>query len=344
MRKLRRLAAAATITTMVAVVGVATVPAANAGIEATPEAPPAAYTIVNASLLLSCRLATVDLTDGTTTPLPAGGSIEACVRDLAVGTDGSVWGIRQLQEPPPLVHFDPATGEVLSSVEITGDFTEADLVEGGLAFDAAGTLYAQLVTDEPACDALDAVCLYTLDPATAVASFVGGPGAANEETTFAFLGADCVGNMVTTESSRQSSGDAETAWNDVEAELLFRRLDFVDPATGVVTDGSDFDTDFSLAGLDYDRVSGTLYALGTFEDVPIPIEESTDTTAATAAEEVVPAEFEASLFIVDPATAAVTEVAPLSEPDLNVTTLAIGGTCPLPPEPAPIVLEPTFTG
>ena len=343
MRTLRRLAATATITAMVAVVGVAAVPAANAGVAATPEAPPAAYTIINASLLLSCTLASVDLTDGTVTALPAGGSAEGCVRDLAVAPDGTVWGVRQLQEPPALVQFDPVTGAVLSSDEITGSFDLVALEEGGLTFDAGGTLYVQLVTDEPGCDS-DAVCLYTVDPATAVATFVGGPGAANEETSMDILAADCAGNAATTESSRAGGGETTSlaeSDDDVEAAELFRRLDSIDLTTGLVTDGPDFDEGFAVAGLDYDRVSGTLYAIGTFE--LNPVEESTSST--TAATDVAPAEFDSSLFIVDPATAEVTPVAPPSDPNINITTLGIGGTCPVPePVPAPVVLEPTFTG
>jgi hypothetical protein len=40
----------------------------------------------------------------------------------------------------------------------------------------------------------------------------------------------------------------------------------------------------------------------------------------------------------------VTLVAPLSDPDTNIATLGIAGTCPGPPPPPPGVLEPTFTG
>ena len=72
-----------------------------------------------------------------------------------------------------------------------------------------------------------------------------------------------------------------------------------------MTDGPDFPDLFSVAGLDYDRVSGVLYALGTFAINGGEASETTATTTegAEAQEDVQPADFEASLFTVDTSTA-----------------------------------------
>jgi len=336
MKRFRRVASVVTMTAVMAAAGLAAMPTAQAGL---PEAePPAAYAITSADLLVSCALATVDLTDGTTTVLPAGGSAGACVEDLAVAPDGSVWGIREVGEDAPsvvLVQFDPATGAVVSSETITGSFPEAGLEDGGLAFDAAGTLYVQIVTDEAGCDN-QFVCLYTVDLTTTAATFVGAAGPDKFETEMFFLGADCAGSMVTSE------GD------DIDDRLVLNAvLDAVDPATGVVTDGPEFPDDFALAGLDYSRADSTLYALGTTL-TPAGAGGDTETSAGEwgDGDDVSAAVTNASLYVVDPATAGLTLVAALSEPNLDISTLGIAGQCPVPPTPAPapIVLEPTFTG
>ncbi len=337
MTGIRRVASVATITVAVAAASIAAMPAAQAGLEAPAEAP-AAYAIGGGGVLApACQLVTVDLSNGAVGTLGAPSSVEACAHDLAVAPDGSVWGIAEPSGAPPalLVHFDPATGEVLSSTAITGDFPDASIAEGGLAFDAAGTLFAQLSTD-----ACVGVCLYTLDRDTAVATLVGGPGDDLLSSFMYYLGADCAGSMVTTEVSKGSNGDAASAESDPTAQVFGPTLASVDPATGLVTTGSAFQDDFDLAGLDYARADGTLYALGRVG--PTPTGSTDDTTAATG--DVGAAAFDASLFVVDPETAGITEVTALSEPNLDISALGIAGECPVPPPPAPVVLAPTFTG
>jgi hypothetical protein len=347
MRKVRRAAAAAATTAMLATVGVVTISPANAGILAEPAPGPVAYTLTETSLLVACRLATVDLTTGEVTELPDAAVADKCASDLAVAPDGGVWGvIDQGESAAALLQFDPTTGELLSSTEFTGNFSSARLIEGGLAFDAAGTLYVQLVTDEEGCDE-SAVCLYTADPATAVATFVGNPGDDNFETSMFTLAASCAGDMVTTEFSDEGANGAGLEGVDAAA-LPFRQLDFVDAATGIVTDGPALDDNFVLAGLDYDRVSGVLYALGTTgllgsTETTSTSEAAPEDAEAQAQPDVQPQVFEAVLYTLDPSTGALTEVAAVTNPELNVETLGIAGAC-APPEPAPIVLQPTFTG
>src|SRR5687767_6672484 len=139
-----------------------------------------------------CRIVTVDIATGTTTALSAAPDEEACVSDLAVGPDGRLWGILQLQNgidlDARLVEFDPATGAILGEGPITGNFTESGLAEGGIAFNSNDVMVVHIVTDEPGCDE-SYVCLYTVDPATRVATFVGNSG--QFETEMFFLTADC---------------------------------------------------------------------------------------------------------------------------------------------------------
>jgi hypothetical protein len=345
MKQLGRVASFATITLALAGAGVVATPAAQAGL-GEPTEPPPAYVLVLADRD-SCQLASVDLGSGAVTVLSAAPSAEACADDLAVAPDGSVWGIGDGDDASleaELIHYDATTGEVLTRTAIQGSFTESGLAFGGLAFDGAGTLYVQLVTDEPGCDG-DAVCLYTADPTTAQASFVGAPGADFFATFFAFLAADCGASLRTIGFGALITGadttGADTSWDAVvPAAPLSNTLNSYDKASGAMTTGGAFPDDLFVVGLDYFRTDGTLYAL--LAPRSVPIETSDPTTDATAAAgDVGTSAIEVSLYTVDPATVEVTLVAPLSEPDLNLGALAIAGTCPAPP---PIELAPTFTG
>jgi hypothetical protein len=224
---------------------------------------------------------------------------------------------------------------VVSSTSITGSFSSAFLQFGGLAFDGVGTLYAQLVTDEPGCDD-SYVCLYTVDRSTAVATFVANPGDEYFETAVFTLAADCGASMLTVDPTFTEADSIETSW-DAPAVSGHEDVDSLaayDRATGLLSEVAHFaDPDQFVVGLDYARADGTLFAL--LAPRLVPGEEG------AAADDVYPAAFDVSLYTVDPATAAVSLVAPLSAPEANIATLGIAGTCPAPP---PIVLEPTFTG
>lgn len=355
MAVLGRLAAAASVAAMMTMTAIAVLPApmAHGGSAASPPA----YTITGSAVTEACQLVRVDITTGATTVLGAPPSSEACVTDLAVAPDGSVWGIRETESLEVLlVEFDPATGAVRSSGPFTGNFSAIFLEIGAVAFDGTGTLYAQLVTDEPGCD-LDFVCLYTVDPQTRVATFVGAAGPEKFETVMLFLAADCGTSMVTTEFTGDLGEAGTTSWGDADvgARAFGLQLDSVDKATGVVTDGPPFALDLSLAGLDYSRADGTLYALGGSPPVgqfgeseatpPTSAGEdpATEGEADAAEGDVGAADVNASIFVVDPATAAVTEVVALDRPDLEVGVLGIGGQC-AGPAPTPLVIEPRFTG
>ena len=95
----------------------------------------------------------------------------------------------------------------------------------------------------------------------------------------------------------------------------------VDPATGAVTPGAPFAPNYDLAGLDYDKATGTLYSLG--GDQPIP------TGAGAAA-------IRAGISIVDPTTAELTPVVDLSDQGADVYTFAIAGILRHDRAPAPL--------
>jgi hypothetical protein len=169
---------------------------------------PAAGAPVGYTLLLEgggeCRLATVDLTSGLTTPLSGGGTTNECVTDLTMSPDGTVYGIQEVEEDEDffvdLVRFD-ALGNATSLGHITpfeALIAEGEPLGGGLAFDNQGVLHAFLVvfdTASPCDDGGPAYCLYRVDPAnTEGAQFV---GAMTTNEFFALLAGSCGGGLDT---------------------------------------------------------------------------------------------------------------------------------------------------
>ena len=152
-----------------------------------------------------CTLATIDLATGQLTPFPTS-SEDSCVQDLAVAPDGTVWGILSPKTIDPiairLVRFDAVGAPTI--VPLSGNFTEAFGADGGLAFDKAGNLLTQLVTDEPGCDT-DFVCLYRTDPTTGASTFIGN-STLEGEVSMAFLAADCSGNLRTAVEEGRDEG------------------------------------------------------------------------------------------------------------------------------------------
>lgn len=325
MNIIRRAAAVAAVTGL-AVVGWA-VPASS--VDAT--GGPVGYTVVVGDG--GCDLATVDLTTGQLTDLPAASSAEACAVDLAVSPSGTVWGIwggfnrgtgigPQASEPGVLVRYaadGSATTVAITDADGTGD---GFLAEGGIAVAPNGTVYVHLVTDNPACDtgttpdttiglplyAGDSVCLFTVDPATGAATIVGTTGLF--QTVFSQL-AWCGGLL----SIADTSGSGE--WVTESA------------STGAVTIGASVDQ--FPAGYDCDSTTGSpLYAI---------VGEGNVLDGAS-----VPAATSASVATVNPATGATTVVAPLSDPQAEVIALAVSATATPPPAVAADTVTPAFTG
>jgi hypothetical protein len=316
-----------------AVLAVVATTAGTVAVGATPApaAGPVGYTAVFVDG--GCRIATVDISTGATALLSAPAEPDACVNDLAFAPDGTLWGIGEVGIGAELTRFDAATGAVLDTKGFTGDFSTAVIANGGIAFDAAGVLYVHLVTDQPRCDGVD-TCLYTVDPATGATTFVGDSGQDTNEMSF--LTADCAGSMVTSQLSedafpeqaspetkdpQQESTPREGSPDDVNAQngLLFQQLGHVDPNTGVVTRGAEFPELFDLLGLEYERETGVLYALG-MELLPVsPVGVFDDI----------------GVYVVDPATADITRVADFDDEIGFPQGLALPGAC---------LLEVTFTG
>jgi hypothetical protein len=136
-----------------------------------------------------CQLGQIDLTSGAVSNLlPASPSLSVCSADLAFGPDGTLYGVNGGN----LVKYNTGTGatSVIGPLGVTALGGEAE----GLTFDAAGHLWAALLTgDSPCVSGLASGatsssstptsagvhpaifvnnCLYQVDPASGHATFV----------------------------------------------------------------------------------------------------------------------------------------------------------------------------
>ena len=293
------------------------------------------YTVIQGDGV--CDLATVDLTTGQLTDLPAASSAEACAVDLAVTPSGKVWGIWgnffrsgsiTPQAPVSAVLVSYAADGTATTVPITDPLSDGyiGLADGGIAVAPNGTVYVHLVNDNPGCDtgttpdttiaplyAGDSVCLFTVNPATGVATIVGTTGLF--ETVFSQL-AWCGGLISTADTSQNGSWVTEST------------------STGAVTVGPDIQ-EFP-AGYDCDSTTGSpLYAL---------VGDQILLDGASA-----PAATGAAVATVDPATGVTTPVAPLSDQAADVMALAVVPTAAPTPttQPAAVAADtvvPAFTG
>jgi hypothetical protein len=304
------------------------------GFTATPApAAPIAYTTLSTD---GCQLATIDLATGDTTALSAPPSGAACVDDLAVAPDGTVYGISDFVDSntsATLVTFDPTTGAPVTTVPFSGDFDESFTAHGGLAIDANGVMYASFTTNEDGCSDFGAnevfSCLYVVDPATAAATLIGPSGF--EQVRMFWLTTNCAGDMLTGLQSNDlqtglpaevptstepdvegTEGDppapaevpdpADSFADDVDALTTGLDLASVDEATGTVTDGPLLD---DVRALEWAPENGPLYAIG-------DIGES------------------GFVFTVDPATGDMTQVAPIEDVVGGfIENLAMAVTCPI---------------
>ena len=277
--------------------------------------PTTGYTLIIDQQAEGCRLATIDLTTAAVAALPAAATSVACVNDLAVAPDGTVWGIAgsrlldgdpgdlilgftpQAESPLALVAFDPTTGAVADTVtiDIPGDDGDAFLPEGGLAITPDGTVWALFAAE--ACDDGNQNCLWTIDPATGAASLVGNTDTFELEM---FGLAACTAGVVTllpTEINQEASTPAFFPSPDVG---------FLDPATGALTEGPAVaDT---VVGYDCSGASG--WAL-TGEGRP----NRPDASVAQAVDAV--------LTTFDPATGTLTDIGAVTPSDADVVLLAV---------------------
>jgi hypothetical protein len=274
---------------------------------------PMGYTVISGDG--SCDLATLDLATGTLTDLPAASSSDACAIDLAAAPNGKVYGIgipnfsagsidganlAQAAEAGTLVSYT-ADGTASTTPIVVEDGTEGGIIYGGIAVSASGTIYVHLVTDEPGCDtgapsptttaplsapqyAGDSVCLYTLDPGTGVATLVGTTGLYQT----AFFGLTWCGGLSTIAAT-----GANGQWGTESA------------STGEVTLGAEV-SELPL-GYDCDSTTGgPLWSLQS-PNGGILTAQATEVTINT----------------VNPATGALTEIAPVSDSGADLLALAV---------------------
>ncbi len=272
--------------------------------------PPVAYTSV-ATSQAGCDLHNVDLSTGELTDLPAGPSLDACVADLAVAPDGTVWGlvgISVLDGPVAapaapldgvdLVRFD-ASGAP-TATRITAGDAELFLATGGLAVDAAGTVYAQMTvappratvdaTAAPAADLADCystLCLFEIDPTTAQASVIGPSG----------LFSSIFEDLAVCGATMWSLGEPDGA-----------AMQEVDPSSGAIDPSGAAIDGATPVGYDCATDSTTMYALSA--DQPIGRRAQSAGTQGVVG-------------VLDPATGEFTETAPLSDPEAFVDALAV---------------------
>lgn len=285
---------------------------------------------------VQCRPATIDLTTGEVTPIgdwqPA--ATLACAVDLALSPSGALYGIvdeEQFQtgEVDPaapvqqvhLVQFDTTTGEVtdLGAIGPNDSTLTGRAGNGGITFDAAGRLLVEMVGNEPACDDLDAMCLYQVDPADpSNATLIGGASSDN----FLFgLTATCSGALYAVEDTLFDEG-ADAA-DDVRNPGGGNQLDTVDGATGATAAVGGLTPEGELIqSLDFTS-TGALVGLGGQQPNGL-------TTIA-------------HLYAIDPATGTATQGVALDSTDefTFVMGLAIA---PLSCAAAPVDIQPNFTG
>jgi hypothetical protein len=328
--RVRKLLAMLAATTLTAGVGVVAMGGAPTGAAET-----SGYTIV-AIGEEGCQLSTIDLTSGAVAPIGATAQ-DSCVNDLAVAPDGTVYGVngpKNLALTVDLIRFDTSTGAPTNLGPLTGSFTDSFVSDGGITFAADGTMYVNMGTDETGCDDV-AICLYRVDPATLTSTLVG--PFTQGETSFFYLTAACNGTTLSTQYQvGESSVEQSAPFGDgVQAADFDQRLTSWNTTTGASTPGADLFAGLNVTGLEFDRVTGTLYLLAREVQPPqaVPDETTTDPTVEPQYEDGV------SLYTLDVATGATTFVADL-DPELTVDSLGIAGSCAAPA----IELVPTFTG
>ena len=278
---------------------------------------------------MTCQVVTIDLAAGTINPLGPLVESELCPVDYAARDDGRIYGVTltglTTQDPSPLVLIDPTTGAQTVVAQTTIHVTDI----GGLEFDASGTLWFYGKTAEDGCGSQP--CLYRIDPETAVATFVGRLDA----ETPAFIGGltrTCVDPLYT----NRIEAPAPPAEADGRAPTVLAPGDVTGAAVGTGTLGT---VDTATAQMaDIGSLGGTTSAGGlAFAD--------DGTLWAIVASALAPPRTYGSATV-DPATGAVTPVAPLpvsDDPETfeTMTGLTFG---PLDCTVEPVVLQPTFTG
>jgi hypothetical protein len=288
---------------------------------------PDAYTVVVRDE--GCELATVDLLAGVVSDLPAAPSAEACVTDLAADAGGHVYGMGP--SPVALVRFSE-DGTPTATPIVVPDAGSVRLMQGGITFAPDGRIFAHLSADDPGCDsglalpqpaatpayAGDSECLYTVDPASGIATFVGVPAPGTSPANARYFGLTWCEGLISVESLR--------AFNGWVAQ---------DPSSGVVSPIGGMQS--FPAGYDCRTGStGPLWGL-VLPNTYFPLESATPGL---------------SVATIDPLTGSTRVIAPVVETEVSLIGLAVVADVALPPVPPTAEAtaaeaaesEPSFTG
>jgi hypothetical protein len=192
-------------------------------------------------------------------------------------------------------------------------FPNVAIGAGGMTFDVDGSLWLYGLSNDPACSADVATCLWSVNPTDASATFVGTSGDVAEFVLG--LAATCDPGVVAITGPAASGPPAGSS------------LELVDTATAALTEIVPVSDIAFPEGLDY-AADGTLWAIALGQ------------IAGFAS---------AQTSLIDPATGATTN-APITVGGDAFSGFLLGLAidppvpCPPPPTPEPLVLQPTFTG
>ena len=277
-----------------------------------------------------CNFYKVNLESGALTQVNPTGATVPCGDGLTFDEDGTLYGYRIRAANPPvgssvpadLIKIDPHNG----AQHVVGTLPQVRL-NGGMTFDADGHLwlYAVAFTD-PQCLS-GSTCLWKVDPKTALAEFI---GSAPPGVIVGGLTGDCEDVIgITTRQLIESTGDAGAAAGSTTAT----ELDDVHTSNGSLEkivdlpgvgfpSGLDFDGDGTLWALATRRFAGGFGAGATVNRID---PDNGNVTAKTVT-------LNGAIFT---GFLSGLGIAPISCEDPDH---------PTPPQPAPVVVQPVFTG
>ena len=290
-----------------------------------------------------CDLYAIDLATGALTDLPAPSSEAACADDLAVASNGTVYGIAGTQffavgSVSP--SYDSLGGAELITFSADGTPSGQSLTIGGLpisgisagsiAVDAAGTVYV-IAINETTCDPrLTAPgsfttgdtyafnCLYTVNLSTGELTQIG-DGFSPNRGVYGLT--SCASNMwslmpgLMPLSVNQSPASIGIPWASI------------DPTTAIPTEAG---ISTQLLGFDCVATGNKVYAMSTGGYGPTA-------NAITPSAPAIP-----ELGTVDPTTGVFTETVTMSNPTGYIYPSAFA-VLPIPVEPEPAPVAPNFT-
>jgi hypothetical protein len=252
----------------------------------------------------------VDMPTGAATQLNT--DPVTCADGLTFSPDGTLYAYRQGPEAgistAELVTINVADG----TQTLVGALPNVAIGAGGMTFDVDGSLWLYGLSNDPACSADVATCLWSVNPTDASATFVGTSGDVAEFVLG--LAATCDPGVVAITGPAASGPPAGSS------------LELVDTATAALSEIVPVSDIAFPEGLDY-AADGTLWAIALGQ------------IAGFAS---------AQTSLIYPATGATTNAPITVGGDAFsgfLLGLAIDPPAPCPtPEPEPVVLQPTFTG